>query len=88
MTRTAHQVAVVVFATVEGVDEHDAGAGLEIAVRTALAGESMALPVMISRQMRDFTIEAEVSEVMEVGQAAGNGYLWTRPTGRAFPERM
>ena len=26
-----------------------------------------------------------LSDVVEVGIAAGNGYLWTRPTGRAFP---
>lgn len=31
------------------------------------------------------TIDIAVHEVLEIGLAAGNGYLWTSPTSKAFP---
>lgn len=85
--RGKYRTVVVVFVTADGVDERDAGHAAVLAVRTALGGDQMRLPVALTRQMRDFTIEAEVVDVQEAGMAAGNGYLWTRPTSKAWSER-
>lgn len=85
--RQRHRVAVVVFVEAEGADERDAGNGAELAVRQALAGPRLGLPADITLKMANRPDEAmTVVDVMEVGMAAGNGYLWTRPTSKAFRE--
>jgi hypothetical protein len=74
-----HQVAVVVFIQARGVDERDAGNGAMMAVRQAW-GPGTLLPVRSARG----TENVRVVDAMEVGMAAGNGYLWTEVTGKAF----
>lgn len=73
-------VAVVVFARAAGADASDAAHRVERAVQDAV-GQERPLP------HRQDTVKGRVVRfinVMEVGMAAGNGYLWTRPTIKAF----
>jgi len=85
--RETHRVAVVVFVEAEGIDERDAGSAAMLAVRQALAGPRLGLPADIILRMANRPDEAlKVVDVIEVGMAAGNGYLWTRPTSKAFRE--
>lgn len=73
-------VAVVVFARAGGVDAPDAAHRAEMAIREAI-GAALPLP------HRNDTVKGRVVRfisVMEVGMAAGNGYLWTQPTIKAF----
>jgi hypothetical protein len=85
--RTTYRSAVVVFVEAKGADERDAGNAAELAVRQALAGPRLGLPADIILKMANRPDEAmTVVDVMEVGLAAGNGYLWTRPTSKAFRE--
>lgn len=90
--RQRHRVAVVVFVEAGGIDERDAGTGAEMAVRQALSGDGVAgmtLPTDITLKMANRPDEAmTVVGVIEVGVAAGNGYLRTRPTSKAFRERQ
>jgi hypothetical protein len=81
--RQKHRVAVAVFLEVDGFDEDDAGMGGMLAVRQAL-GAIRGLPQEITFRAANGEHAAQVVEVMELGIAAGNGYLWTRPTGKAF----
>lgn len=85
--RETHRVAVVVFVEAKGIDERDAGTGATLAVRQALAGPRLGLPADITLTMANRPDEpVTVVDVREVGEAAGNGYLWTRPTSKAFRE--
>jgi hypothetical protein len=78
-------VAVVVFVEAQGYNEHDAGTGAMLAVRQAFGGPRMELPADITLRMANRPDESmAVVDVIEVGIAAGNGYLWTRPTKKAF----
>lgn len=77
-----HRVAVVVFMDVEAVDEQDAGNVADMMLRDVirLVGSHRILT------SRDNVWEGEIHSTMELGMAAGNGYLWTRPTGKAWQE--
>lgn len=85
--RKTYRVAVAVFLETDGIDEHDAGSGGVLAVRQALAGRAMTLPLEVEYVAANGQNTAKVVDVMEVGMAAGNGYLWTKPTVKAFRER-
>jgi hypothetical protein len=101
MPRQRHRVAVVVFCETEGVDYHDAGTGAVMAIEHALnGGETGATghaalarvasgddnPPRVGFIRKDgLRVMADVHDVMEIGMAAGNGYLWTHPTRKAFP---
>jgi hypothetical protein len=84
-----HRIAVTVFCIAEGVDEVDAGHAAEYAVRQALGQgrpkpTPYALdPVVIYPGAQPLP-PVEVHEVMDTGVAAGNGYLWLRPTSRGY----
>lgn len=55
--------------------------------RCAGAGQNPRVPeepVIAFTHRNGVKILARVHEVMETGTAAGNGYLWTKPTGRGF----
>lgn len=85
LERKKHRVAVVVFLEVDGYDECDAGSGGEYAVRQAFTGRRKGLPVDTEFVAANGKNTASIVDVMELGRAAGNGYLWTRPSGKAFP---
>lgn len=76
-----HRVAIVTFLYVRGVDERDAGTGGFMAMQQNLRPGH----VLEFRSARGHG-KAMVTDSMEVGMAAGNGYLWTGPTGKAFRE--
>lgn len=82
-----HRVAVTVFATVRAVDQHDADSVVEVAVRQALGTDRMRLPTLIRARSAHSEADVLVHHVTETGRAAGNGYLWTEPTSKAFRER-
>lgn len=94
MSRETRRVAVVVFCEAPGVDDRDAGTLATIAVRKALgAGGRLGPdlePITVTFYNPDQTIRREPTvqpvDVMEVGLAAGNGYLWTRTTSKSFRE--
>lgn len=88
------RVAVTLFCEAEGVDEMDAAAHATRAIRQALAGSPIArlpltLPSVVAYPGRSGEHVFEpvvVHQVMDAGMAAGNGYLWLRPTSKAFRE--
>jgi hypothetical protein len=86
MARERFKVAVVVLVDCEGVDERDASNVAQVAVRAAITGDALAsMPVEVAIPLRkavDRTVR--VIDVMDLGVAAGNGYLWTSPTSRAW----
>jgi len=90
-----HQVAVTVFCVAEGADYVDAGSHAAMAIRKALSGEQVApMPyalepvVLYPGRANEWSLEpVVVHDVMETGMAAGNGYLWLRPTVKSFPRR-
>lgn len=92
-----HRVAVIVFCEVEDAYADEAGYVARMAVTHALSGGEPGehgyrrLRTPWPRRVGfvrpdgvEFT--ADVAQVMEVGAAAGNGYLWTTPTAKAFRE--
>lgn len=92
MSTSKHRIAITVFCVAEGVDEIDAGHAAEFAVRKALGqGQPRPTPynldpVILSPgtpRERSLT-PVEVHDVIDTGVAAGNGYLWLRPTIRAY----
>jgi hypothetical protein len=81
-----HRVAVTVFATVRAVDERDGGSIVEHALRDLIkrcADGDGHLVVYLHGEPRPVS----VVDVMETGMAAGNGYLWLRPTPKSYRER-
>jgi hypothetical protein len=88
--RMRYRVAVVVFADVKGTDYGDAASGAAMAVRAAVSGQRMALPNDLPCPIADQTrfegldMSTRVVAVMDLGMAAGNGYLWTEPTRKAW----
>lgn len=85
-----HRVAVTVFCVAPGVDEVDASLVAEAALRRVLTeatGTRVGHECVIEAPFRDFPRHVRVVDVMDIGVAAGNGYLWTRPTGKAYRER-
>lgn len=79
-----HDVAMVVFCRAAGVDAHDAADRVRQALRRRLRPDDpMPLPhrrgIVAGR-------EVTVAAIMELGGTAVNGYVWLKPTGRAFRE--
>lgn len=85
-----HRVAITVFATTCAVDSLDAAHIATLAIRQAIAtaagNGSLAFPQAIPAKFRDESRPVQVVGAMETGTAAGNGYLWTAPTSKAFKE--
>lgn len=76
----------VVFMRAPGVDARDAAARAEWALRRAIRANPAA---SLTDEGRNGTGAAmPVVDLMEVGMAAGNGYLWTRPTVKTFREHQ
>jgi hypothetical protein len=81
-----HDVAIVVFMRAPGVDARDAANRADWAIRRAIRSTPHAA---LTDEGRNGTGAAmPVVDVMEVGMAAGNGYLWTRPTRKTFREHQ
>lgn len=82
-----HRVSVTVFATVRGVDELDAGSIAQVAVRRALLDvRATEDEFVVMCPHRDGDRPVRIHTVMETGMAAGNGYLWTHTTSKAYRE--
>lgn len=84
-----HRIAVTVFAVARGVDQDDAGSIAVYAIRKALAdtaGVRLGQPGDITVQHRSGPLTVRIVTAMDTGTAAGNGYLWTEPTPKAFRE--
>ena len=87
-----HRVAVVVFTTVRAVDKSDAVSLAESAVRKAIrdAPGEYDLPhaksIIFEKVGRDihWRVPVVVRSVLEVGQAARNGYLGLETTSLAY----
>lgn len=83
------RAAVVLFVDIDEdqvASEHD----LETLVRQSLwqnhwnkDGLFAKLPVKFGKR----ELEVRVIDVMDVGRAAGNGYIWTKPTNTAWRNR-
>jgi hypothetical protein len=94
MSTSKRRVAIAVFCEVEAVDERDAAHIATVALRGAIARDGKAsddlhvalLPFRMRRDGKIITRDVAVHDVMDAGMAAGNGYLWTRPTSKAYPE--
>lgn len=84
-----HQVAMVLFTTVHAVDNLDAAAVARVAIVSALK-DSMVVrphaPATIMARFRDASVPVQVHEVMDLGVAGGNGYVWIKPTSKAYRE--
>ncbi len=81
------RVSITVFATVRAVDVQDAGAIASVAISRALrAANPGPTEVLVMCPMRDGDRPVRIHQVMETGMAAGNGYLWTRATSKAYRE--
>jgi hypothetical protein len=75
------RIAVVVFADVSG-EASDAEHVVEYWVRQRLGpldGTEHPVPLRDASE-----VKVRVHNVTEVGVAAGNGYLWTEPTSKAY----
>lgn len=82
------RVSVTVFVTVRGVDALDAGSIAEVAIRRALlAARTNPDEFVVPCPMRTGVRPVRIHKVMETGMAAGNGYLWTDVTSKAYRER-
>lgn len=80
-----YQVSVTVFATAPGVDAGDASNRLEFAIRKLLR-ESNDGYVLTDDGRNGTNEDMPIHLVMDTGVAAGNGYLWVRPTQKAKRE--
>lgn len=83
-----HRIPVVVFCEVDVASDLDAETVAPLAVRRALGGggphpDSIA---DLSVDAYGQHIPVRAVRVMEAGIAAGNGYLWTRASGKAYTE--
>jgi hypothetical protein len=80
------RVALVVFADVDG----EIGDGWALVQRVLMEklGEPDGTehPVTIGGSDGQRTFNVRFHDYMEAGMAAGNGYLWTRPTAKAFKQ--
>jgi hypothetical protein len=89
MSRETHRVAVVVFAECEGADYHDAAMGAQMSLnqffREHAEGDYKSWTIPSPPRKDGYKWDTTIHDVVEVGIAAGNGYLWTRPTRKAFP---
>lgn len=84
--REKHRVAVVVFAEVEAVDHGEAAYIARRSVRAALADGGLPAEVGFDHRSGQH-LDATVHDVMDLGMAARDGYLWTTPTSRAYPHQ-
>ena len=84
-----HDVGIVVFMRAPGGDARDAAARAESALRAAIKTSSVGVEPLglLDDGLRGTGKAMPVAGVIEVGSAARNGYLWTRPTGPAARER-
>ena len=83
-----HRVAMVLFTTVRAVDQLDASGVARLAIVSALKDSRIVRPghpATLLAKFRDSEVPVQVHEVLELGAAGGNGYLWTWPTGKAYP---
>lgn len=80
--RPWHRVAIVTFMELQGIDPSDAAGGAVIGMNQVLRPGTH---VPFQHQNRSLGPgEMRIVQHMEVGMAAGNGYLWTEPTSRAY----
>lgn len=82
-----HRVAMVLFTTVRAADKLDAQAVARHAIVSALNDSGVVRPyrpATILVRFRDSEIPVQVHDVMDLGVAGGNGYVWIQPTNRAF----
>jgi len=86
------RVAVVVFAEV--TSDYDVGATdatviVDRVIRTAVTGSAMnPLPHTVPYDRPDGVHwDVTLTGLMELGMAAGNGYLWTKATNKMWNER-
>lgn len=96
MSDTGRRAAIVLFVEVhdESADTRDAGHRAEAGLKAALAGDAQ---LGYGHQKWHISVKGNeskhvgcdvnltVHDMMEVGMAAGNGYLWTEFTCKAFP---
>lgn len=82
-----HRVGIVVFATVDAVDQADAAGIATVAIRNALKASrtDVDTALIVMAQFTNEDVPVTVHRVAEVGVAARQGYLWTAPTGEAYP---
>lgn len=81
MSAEVRRVAVVVFCEVVSETQEDAENVASLAVRRGLGGgESGTWPADLSTNAYGLRWSVTAKRVLEVGIAAGNGYLWTQPT--------
>ena len=86
------RVAVVVFAEVESdykMDATDAAVIVDRVIREAVTGSVMnRLPHTVGYDRPDGQHwDVTLTGLMELGMAAGNGYLWTKATNKMWNER-
>lgn len=85
MMSEIQRVAIVMFCEVETESEMDAGSIASLALRRALSGEPMGrLPVSLSVDAFSQNYPVRIVRALEAGVAIGNGYLWARPTSKAW----
>lgn len=84
-----HRVAMVLFTTVRAVDKLDAEAVARHAIVTALGSKVVRpyRPATIMAKFGESQVPVEVSEVMDLGVAGGNGYVWIKPTSKGYPRK-
>lgn len=88
--REKFRVAIAVFVEVEGVDALDASSAAQMLIRKALQGDQWPTgqPFVLHHERPDgVSWDGEVVNVMDVGMAAGNGYLWIEPTAKSWREK-
>lgn len=81
--REKYRVAVLVFGVAEGHDERDAELGLTLAVRQALAGETMGMPIAVPGRGASGGFVVEVHDVTGLSWT-GDSYFKLAPTGKAY----
>lgn len=98
MSDKNRRAAIVMFVEVhdESADAIDAAHRAEYGLKAALAGEASVefsdwkWHIGVKNQDSKHVpcdVNLTVHEVMEVGMAAGNGYLWTDITSKAYPRK-
>lgn len=81
------RVPITVFASVRAVDEVDAGFIATAAMRRAFKASSIqghGAPLTIQVQLKGDWLPVHIHQIMETGMAAGNGYLWTTASSKAY----
>lgn len=81
------QVPITVFASVRAADEAEAEFIATAAMRQAFKTCSIqgyTAPLTIQVQLMGDWLPVHIHQLMETGMAAGNGYLWTRASSKAY----